>query len=141
MYPKYIKNSPNTIIRKLNFKIGKRFTKTFHQRIYPFRSFPCGTVETNLTSIVRMWTRSLASLNGLRIWRCRELWYRSQMRPRSGIAVAVTVAGRSSSNSTRSLGTSICCRYGHKKAKKRIYSDDKHSTSLIIRGIQTKITR
>ena len=33
--------------------------------------------------------QSLASLNGLKIQCCRELWYRLQTRLRSGIAVAV----------------------------------------------------
>ena len=28
---------------------------------------------------MRLWVESLASLSGLRIWRCCELWYRSQM--------------------------------------------------------------
>ena len=34
----------------------------------------------------------LALLSGLRIWGCRELWCRSQMRLRSGIAVAHRLA-------------------------------------------------
>ena len=38
---------------------------------------------------MRLSVRSLALLNGLRIWRCHELWCGSQMRLRSGIAVAV----------------------------------------------------
>ena len=37
----------------------------------------------------RLWLRSLASLHGLRIWHCRELWCRSQRKLGSGIAVAV----------------------------------------------------
>ena len=36
--------------------------------------------------------RSLASLSGLRIRHCRELWCRSQIQLRSRIAVAVAVA-------------------------------------------------
>ena len=40
---------------------------------------------------MRLWVRSLASLSGLRIWHCHELWYRSQIRLGSGIAVAVVV--------------------------------------------------
>ena len=35
------------------------------------------------------------------------------------MAVAVAVAGSGSSNSTPSLGTSICCRYGPKEKKER----------------------
>ena len=38
---------------------------------------------------MRLWVRSLAPLSGLRIWHCRELWYRLQMRLGSGIAVAL----------------------------------------------------
>ena len=38
---------------------------------------------------VRMQIQSLASLSGLRIQRCRELWCRSQMWLRFHIAVAV----------------------------------------------------
>ena len=36
-----------------------------------------------------MWVQSLASLSGLRIQHCSELWCRSQMRLGSRIAVAV----------------------------------------------------
>ena len=38
---------------------------------------------------MRFQVRSLASPSELRIWCCRELWCRSQMRFRSHIAVAV----------------------------------------------------
>ena len=36
---------------------------------------------------MRMWVQSLASLSGLRIWHCHELWYRSQTQPRFSVAV------------------------------------------------------
>ena len=36
-----------------------------------------GTVEMNLTRKHELWVRSLASLNGLRIRHCQELWCRS----------------------------------------------------------------
>ena len=39
---------------------------------------------------MRMWVQSLPSLSGSEIWRCHELWCRSQMWLGSGIAVAVT---------------------------------------------------
>ena len=68
---------------------------------------------------MRTQVRSLATLSRLRIWRCHELWYRSQMWLRSHIAVAVAWAGTYSSDSTRSLGTSICPGYGLKKKKKK----------------------
>ena len=70
---------------------------------------------------MRMQVWYLAFLSGLRIQCCRELWCRSQMRLGSGtaVAVAVAVAGSCSSDSTPSLGTSICPGYRHKKKKKR----------------------
>ena len=36
---------------------------------------------------LRMWIRSLASISGLRIQRCSELWCRSKMRLGSGIVL------------------------------------------------------
>ena len=71
----------------------------------------CGARETNPTSIHE------ASLSGSGIWHCRELWYRSQMQ--LGSRVAVAVAGSYSSNSTPSLGSSICRRCGLKKQKEK----------------------
>ena len=41
----------------------------------------------NLTKIMRMWVLSLASLSGLRIRRCCELWCKLQMQLGSRIAV------------------------------------------------------
>ena len=38
---------------------------------------------------MRMWVQSQASLSGLRIWCCRELWCRSQAWLISGVTVAV----------------------------------------------------
>ena len=68
---------------------------------------------------MRMLVRSLASLSGLRIWHCRELWCRSQMRLGSGVAVAVVYTNGYSSNSPASLGTSVCHRCGPKNIKKK----------------------
>ena len=65
-----------------------------------------------------MQIRSLASLSGSRIWRCRELWCRLQMRLGSRAAVAVDEAGGCSSDWTPSLGTSICHRCGPKNNTK-----------------------
>ena len=64
---------------------------------------------------VKVQVRSLTSLSRLRIWCFRELWCRSQTWLASGIAVAVVQAGSCCSDSTSSLGTSICCRYAPKK--------------------------
>ena len=67
----------------------------------------------------RLQVRSLALLSGLRIRCCRELSCRSQMQLRSGVAVAVALAGSYSSDLTPSLGTSICSGCGPKKSKKK----------------------
>ena len=76
-------------------------------------------VEMNLTRNHEVVGSILASLSGSRIWCCPELWCRLQMRLRSGVAVAVAVAGRYSSNWTPSLGTSMCREFGPKKQKKK----------------------
>ena len=65
-----------------------------------FREFSRhGSVATNPTSFHEDAGSSLASLSGLRIQRCRELWCRSQTRLRSRGAVAALQAGGYSSNS------------------------------------------
>ena len=66
---------------------------------------------------MRLWVRSLASLRGLRIWRCRELWCRSQTWPGSHAVVAVMQAGSYSSDWTPSLGNSMCHGWGPKNKK------------------------
>ena len=47
---------------------------------------------------MRLGVQSLASLSGLRIQCCCELWCRSQKRLGSGIAVALAQAGSCSSD-------------------------------------------
>ena len=74
-----------------------------------------GSAGKNLTRI----PEDVASLSGLRIRYCRELWYRSQTWLGSSVAVAVAVVSSCGSNSTPSLGISICCRCGPKKKKKK----------------------
>ena len=60
---------------------------------------------------MRLQVLSLASLSGLKIRCCHELWCRSQTQLRSGVAVAVTIAGSCRSDLTPGLGTSIFCGY------------------------------
>ena len=67
---------------------------------------------------MRLRVQSLASLSGLRIRCCPELWGRLQTRLRSCMAVAVVEAGSCGSNSTPSLGTSRCLRCSPKKQTK-----------------------
>ena len=63
--------------------------------------------------------QSLALLSGLRIQLCHELWCRLQrwLRSQVTVAVAAAQAGSYSSNSTPSLGTSVCCGCSPKKTK------------------------
>ena len=68
---------------------------------------------------MRLQVQFLASLRGLRIQHCRELWYRSKTWLGSGIAVAVAQAGSCSFDWIPSVGTSICRGCGPKKKKKK----------------------
>ena len=68
---------------------------------------------------MRMWVPSLAAISGLQIQRYHELWCRLQTRPGSGISIAMVQADSCNSDSTPSLGTYICYRYGPKKQKKK----------------------
>ena len=68
---------------------------------------------------MRMEVPSLALLSGSGIWRCGELWCRLQMRLRSGVVVAGVEAGSYSSDSTPSLGTSLCHVCGPKTQKEK----------------------
>ena len=70
---------------------------------------------------MRTQVRSLASLSGLRIQCCHELWCKSQMWLRFHVAVAVVEAGSCSCHSTPQLGTSIYFRCSPKK-KERNYT-------------------
>ena len=64
---------------------------------------------------MRFQVGSLASLSGLRIQRCHELWWRSKTWLGSGMAVA----GSNSSDSTPSLGMSMCRECGPKKQRNK----------------------
>ena len=87
-------------------------TKTKH------RSSCHGSEEMNLTiASMRTQVGPLASLSGLRIRHCCQLWCRSQTQLKSGVAVAVVQAGSCSSDSIPSLGTSMCRKWGPKKTK------------------------
>ena len=80
---------------------------------------------------MRMWVGSLALLSGLRTRHCHKLWYRLQVQLGSRVAVAVVYASSCSSNSTPSLGTSICRGYGPemKKKKKKEKKEKKGKTT------------
>ena len=74
---------------------------------------------------MRMQVRTLASLSGLRIQRCCEVWCRLQTW--LGSPVAVAQVGSCSSDSVPSLGTSICCRCGHKRQNKQRKNNNQKS--------------
>ena len=79
-------------------------------------------LRTQLVSM-RMQVWSLASLSGLRIRHCCELWSRSQTQLGSQVAVAVTKASSCSSDLTPSLETSICHQRSLKETKKKKKKD------------------
>ena len=76
---------------------------------------------------MRMQAQSLPSLSGLRIGHCCELRCKSQTHLGSCVSVAVAQAGSCSSDSTPSLGTSVCCGGGPKKQNKQTKKENKPS--------------
>ena len=86
----------------------------------------CGAARNEIRlGMMRLQVRSLVLLTGLKIQHCCELWCRSQMQLRSGVAVAVAVvkANGYSSDWTPSLGTSICRVRSPRKTKKERKKD------------------
>ena len=81
-----------------------------------FRGSRCGSGVTNPTSIHEDSGSIPALLSGLGIWRCQKL--RCRLKTQLGSGMAVAVASSYSSNSTSSLGTSICHICRPKKTKK-----------------------
>ena len=63
--------------------------KTLETELNEAQSSHCGAAETIQLGTVRLWVRFLASLIGLRIWCCCELWCRSQTWLGSDVAVAL----------------------------------------------------
>ena len=82
-----------------------------------FRSSCCGSAG---------WDPDIGSGGfGFKAWPCSVCWGSGDAESLAwvtdlvfGIAVAVSQAGSCSSDSTPGPGTSICCRWGHKKEKK-----------------------
>ena len=69
----------------------RELTRPFSaMRLQALRGVPVVAQQKRIRlGTVRLRVRSLASLSGLRIPCCRELWCRSQTRLRSGVAMAV----------------------------------------------------
>ena len=94
-------------MQTIPFRMGKQWGPAEqHRELYPI-SWDKTQWKAQQKGIwlVSMRTQvwSLASLSGLRIQHCLELWCRLQMWPRSGVAVAVVQASNYSFNSTSSL--------------------------------------
>ena len=93
----------------------KRYIKVTHLKIMTLQSSFRGSGVTNPTSI----HEDEGSISGLaqwvRFWCYPELWWRSETKLGSRVAVAAEEASSSSSNLTPSLGTSICHRCCPKK--------------------------
>ena len=68
---------------------------------------------------MRLWVPSLATLSGLRIQHCRELWYKSQMWLGSGVAVAVVSSYSSDSTSSRRTPYAAGAAFKGQKTKKK----------------------
>ena len=77
---------------------------------------------------MRTRVRLLALLSGLRLQCCCELWFKSQTQLRSCVAGAVARASSCSSDSTSSLGTSICHGCGPKKTRQKQKTNKNHCT-------------
>ena len=67
---------------------------------------------------MRLQIGSLASPSGFRIRHCHKLWCRLQTQLGSRVAVALALAGGYISDSTPSLGTSMCYGCGTEEKKK-----------------------
>ena len=88
--PKWGQRSPRLDLRRVPLKLSTVFFKsglTATGGSAPLQ-FPSWLSRYDVVS-VRLQVQSLASLSGLMIWCCRELWRRSQMRLRSHVAGAV----------------------------------------------------
>ena len=97
-----------------SFRISTKIYIQLYNILFKFCwSSCCGSAVTNLTSI-----HENALIGGVTIWHCHELQCRLQTWLGSGAAVAVAKASGYGSNSTPSLGSSICHRYKPKKTKK-----------------------
>lgn len=93
------------------------------------RSSPCGLVETIRLVSLRTRVPSLVSFSGLMICRCSELWCRSHTHLISDLALLWLWGGPAAVAPvlTPSLGTSICCKWGPQKPKKKRAEDlNKH---------------
>ena len=119
---------------ELGMRLPSAVGQTVHQMppgvpvVAQWKWIPLGTM--------RLQVQSLASLSGLRIQDCCELWCRSQTRFGSHMAVAVVQAGSYSSNSTPSLATSICRRFGPKKTKDKTQTNKQKSSPLLKESLQ-----
>ena len=86
-----IKNLIDGLISKLG--TVKKITEVEYRSIRSIQGVPVVAPQKRIRlGTMRLLVRSLASLSGLKIWCCCELWCRSQTQLRSGVAAAVAVA-------------------------------------------------
>ena len=91
---------------------------------------------------MRMQVRSLALLSGLRIWCCYELWCRCRHSSYPKLLWPWCRPAAASSDSTPSLGASICCGCDPKKTKKKKEKESMvHIQTHQYRHISTKKIR
>ena len=81
----------DTLLKSLLSLPGGMEAAFLEQRM---KEFHVTSLSTSLKRGMRTRVRSLASLSGLIIRHCRELWCRLKTQLRSGVAVAVLQAGR-----------------------------------------------
>ena len=110
-----------------------------HEKNAPSTVFPLwpSRLRTRLVPRRRQ-TRSLALLSGLRVWHCRELQCRSQTQLRSGDAAAMVEAGSYSSDSTPSLGMSICHDCIPKKQKNKKQKQKQKSQKKKVQNLKAE---
>ena len=83
------------------------------------KNLPLGVPIEFQLGTMRLWVRSLASLSGIRIQHCCELWCRLQRWLRCGIAVAMVWTSGYSSHWTPSMGTPYAAALDKTKKKKK----------------------
>ena len=111
---KVAKQKYKNVLRNLEDKV-LLFTGRKNQERVDSRISCCGSAVTNWQVSMRMRVQFLASLSGLRIQCCCELWCRLQTQLGSHFVVAMVWDSICSSDPTPGLGTFICCGCGPKK--------------------------
>ena len=115
-------SSPKGNVVRLSGLVEKSLEKKSNrQEMFPYFGVPVVAQRKQIQlETMRLRVGSLASLHGLRIRLCQELWCRLQMWLGSSVAVAVAQAGTCSSSSAPSLGTSMGHGFGPEQQKSKV---------------------